>query len=282
MGGAQQVLFDISAMRSLARRGGADEFRALSALISGDVAQIGSAYISTFTQEQVDVLTTPLPDNKLLSAPAVVLKTVLFPQREGADFVAQLYGNDSAGWEGVDAAYKFPPISTEQVLHIEKYFAQEEPQRTTVPNLSGRLGKGWTQVSSNVMGEFLIRTYLEEHLGEIQAAEAAEGWGGDRYSLLSGPEGERALVSLIKWDSFAESAEFFEAYQVFAGIKLQQDGGTSEEVGESGRKWIFPERTIFLGQLGPVVTLIVADNNDLVGSVLGHLFEALDEQANPP
>ena len=69
---------------------------------------------------------------------------------------------------------------------------------------------------------------------------------------------------------------------MFAGIKLQEDGGTSEEVGESGRKWIFSERTIFLGQLGPVVTLIVADNNDLVGTVLGHLFEALDEQANPP
>jgi serine/threonine protein kinase len=282
MGGAQQSLFDIATMRSQARRGGADEFRALSALVSGDVAQIGSAYVSTFTQEQLDILTTPLPDNKLLSAPAVIQKTVLFPQREGGNFVAQLYGNDNAGWEGVDAAYKFPPISTEQVLHPEKYFGQEEPQRTTVPNLSGRLGKGWTQVSSNVMGEFLIRTYLEEYLGEIQAEEAAEGWGGDRYSLLSGPEGERALVSLIKWDSFAESAEFFDAYEVFAGIKLQEDGGTSEDVGESGRKWIFPERTVFLGQLGPVVTLIVADNNDLVGSVLGHLFEALDEIANPP
>ena len=282
MGGTQQELFDIAEMRSLARRGGADEFRALSALIGGDVAQIGSAYISTFTNEQVAILTAPLPDNKLLSAPTVVLKTVLFPQREGGNFVAQLYGEDSAGWEGVDKAYEFPPISTEQVLHFEKYLAQEEPQRTTVPNLSGRLGKGWTQVSSNVMGEFLIRTYLEEHLGGIQAEEAAEGWGGDRYSLLGGPEGERALVSLIKWDSFAESAEFFDAYQVFAGIKLQEDGGTSEEVGESGRKWIFPERTVFLGQLGPVVTLIVADDEDLVGTVLGHLFEALDEQANPP
>ena len=38
---------------------------------------------------------------------------------------------------------------------------------------------------------------LEEHLDESQAAQAAEGWGGDRYFLLSGPEGERLLVVLI-------------------------------------------------------------------------------------
>ena len=86
------------------------------------------------------------------------------------------------------------------------------------------------------MGEFLIRSYLEEHLGDIQAEEAAAGWGGDRYSLLSGPEGERVLVSLIKWDTFDDSAEFFQAFEVFAGIKLQQVGGTSDAVGESGRK----------------------------------------------
>ena len=82
----------------------------------------------------------------------------------------------------------------------------------------------------------------------------------NRYSLLSGPEGERVLVLLIKWDSFEDSGEFFQAYEVFAGIKMQEDGGNSESVGQSGRKWVMPERTIFLGQIGPVIMLIIGDN----------------------
>lgn len=127
------------------------------------------------------------------------------------------------------------------------------------------------------MGEFLIKTYLEEHLGGIQAAETAEGWGDDRYSLLSGPEGERVLVLLIEWDSFEDSREFFQAYEVFAGIKIQQDGGNSESVGQSGRKWVMPERTIFLGQIGPVIMLIIGDNEPQVEAALGHPDEALRE-----
>ena len=123
MGGVQQQMFDVASMRRRARQATADQFRALSALVSGDVAQVGQAYISTFTEEQMAELTKPIPDNKLLQAPTVIQKTVLFPQREGAGFVAHLYGTDGKGWEGVNEAYSRPPLSTEHILHPEKYLA---------------------------------------------------------------------------------------------------------------------------------------------------------------
>jgi hypothetical protein len=37
------------------------------------------------------------------------------------------------------------------------------------------MGKGWEQLSANTMGEFLLRTYLEQHLDDGPAAEAAAG-----------------------------------------------------------------------------------------------------------
>ena len=277
LGGVQQQLHNVADKRKRATQGSSDQLRALDALIKGDVSQVARGYISTFTEDQLAELSKPLPDNKLVQAPRVIQAASLFPQRAGADFVADLYGTGDKGWEGVNEAYSRPPLSTEQILHPDKYFADEEPQRTTVPNLASRMGRGWTQVASNTMGEFLIRTYLEEHLGGIQAAEAAEGWGGDRYSLLSGPEGERVLVLLIKWDSFEDSREFFQMYEVFADIKMQQDGGDSESVGQTGRKWVMPERTIFLGQIGPVIMLIIGDNEPQVEAALGHLDEALRE-----
>ena len=276
MGGMQQKLFNISELRRRAREGGSDRLRAVDALIKGDIAQVATMYQGTvFSSEQMEELRKPLPENKLLEAPEVVRKAALLPQREGADFVAELFGTDDKGWDGVNAAYSNPPVSTEQVLHPEKYFAGEEPQSTTIPDLADEIGKGWVQVSSNVMGEFLIRTYLEQYVDKIQAADAAEGWGGDRYSLLSGPEGERLLVSMIKWDTFLDRAEFFDVYRLFMGIKTQAAGGTSRGVGEGSMTWVTPDETVFVGEAGPIILLIIGHNEEIVGRALELLTESL-------
>ena len=280
MAGIQQRVFNVSGLRRRAREADYDQLRALDALVGGDVAQVRNGYIGTFlSRDDVEELRKPIAENKLPAAPEIIQKTALFSQREGVNFVAELYGRD--GWESVKAAYGRPPLSTEQVLHPDKYFADEQPQRTVFANIAPKMGKGWVQVSGNTMGEFMIRSYLEEYLDDIQAEDAAAGWGGDRYSLLTGPEAERVLIWMIAWDSFDESAEFFGAYQVFVGVKFQTQGITasSSAVGQSGRKWVAPDETIFLGQLGPTVLLIIGDDEDIVSQALDHLFAALEEQA---
>ena len=277
MGGTQQKLFDISKLRRESIDFGTDSFRAVNALIVGDVAQVGKGYITTvFTRDQAAELSKPLPENKLLTAPRIVREAVLFPINEGADFVAELFGTDKRGWDGVNDAYSNPPMSTEQILHPEKYFSHEEPQRTTVLNIAPQLGKGWVQISANTMGEFLIGAYLEEHLDSTQAADAAAGWGGDRYSLLSGPEGERLLLSLIKWDTFLDSVEFFDAYQVFAAVKTQGAGGASTRLGDDAQTWSTPEQTIFLGRDGDTTLLIIGHDQDTVGKALQLIYQSLE------
>ena len=150
----------------------------------------------------------------------------------------------------------------------------------TVPNIANKMGKGWTQVSSNTLGEFLLRTYLEEHVTESRAKEAAAGWGGDRYSLLSGPVGERLLLVLLTWDAFEDSSEFFTAYQFFMDTKTKDiEGATSEAVGKSGRKWITADDTTFVGQVGPAILLIIGDTEEIVQDGLTFLFEALEGPA---
>ena len=65
------------------------------------------------------------------------------------------------------------------------------------------MGKGWDLLSLDTMGEFMLRTYLEEFLDPDTAATAAAGWGGDRYALLTDPEAGRIFVLLTVWDSTA-------------------------------------------------------------------------------
>ena len=280
MAGVQQQMFDVAAMRQSAREIDEDQFRAVSAMIVGDVAQVATGYIgSYFSREQVAELQEPIPDNKLLAAPDVVQKANRFQRREGVTFIAELFGE--AGWEGVNAAYENPPLSTEQVLHPEKYLEGEEPHVTTMPNIAADMGRGWEQVSANTMGEFLLRTYLEEQLDNNQAEEAAAGWGGDRYSLLSGPEAARLLVMQIRWDNIEDSKEFFDAYKLFVGLKTQGQEARTGSVGTTAWKSATAEESVFLGQQGPAIFLIIGPDEPTVEKAL-NLFLAWLQQAAQP
>ena len=274
MGAVQQQLFDTAAIRQRTRNVGSDAFRAANALIMGDVAQVASGYIATaLTSDEARIVREPVADSELLNAPRIVRETVLFPLREGADFIAQLFAE--GGWDTVNAAYADPPATTEQVLHLQKYIEREEPHKTSIPDISADLGRGWNQVNADTMGEFILRVFLEEHLDPTQAAAAVAGWGGDQYSLLNGPLGERLLISMISWDTFEYAAEFMDAFQVFMGIKFQGDEGVTSEGDQSTRRWVAPDETVFVGRIGPAILWIIGESKTVVGEALDLVATAL-------
>ena len=85
--------------------------------------------------------------------------------------------------EAVDDAYRNPPVSTEQILHPQKFRA--EPDHPTLVEFGDlEPGEGWRELGQNVLGEFQIRVMLRRQRGEV----AAEGWDGDRYAVFEGPE----------------------------------------------------------------------------------------------
>jgi len=269
-----QDVFDVADMRATAALNDWDQRRAVDALITGDVFQVVQGYVAThFDAGQIEELQVPIPDNKLLTAPTVVLKANQFLQREGGGFVAALFGA-TGSWASVDNVYANPPVSSEQVIHPGKYLLGEAPLAVKVNDYSPSLGKGWAQVSANTMGEWMLRTYLEEYLDEDRAAAAAAGWGGDAYSLLSGPEGKRILVAQIVWDSRDEASEFYAAYQVFGGIKAQALGGSSRPL-ENAAAWELPGQTVFLGLTGQAVLLIISEAPELVQGLITLVFDDL-------
>jgi hypothetical protein len=109
-----------------------------------------------------------------------------------------------------------------------------------------------------------------------------DGWGGDRYSLLNGPLGERLFVSMIRWDTFPNAAEFMDSYQVFMGVKYQGVDGVVSEGDQSSRRWIAPEETVFMGRIGPAILWIIGEGTAVVGEALDLLADALAADAPPP
>ncbi|MFO8174577.1 MAG: DUF6782 family putative metallopeptidase, partial [Longimicrobiales bacterium] len=142
----------------------------------------------------------------LASAPAIIQESLLFPYIEGASFLAAL-------WQQVDGRPPpfgaFLPQSTEQILDPSRAPGMEEDPPT---ELSLVLGGGHESLYGNTLGQLEMGIFLDELLGG-ESRSLAEGWDGDAFSLLEGPEGREGLIWVSVWDSEAQRDRFFEAVQ---------------------------------------------------------------------
>ncbi len=141
----------------------------------------------------------------LRQAPPIISESMLFPYMKGVVFCAKL-ANDG-GWKAIDDAYRNLPLSTEQILHPEKYLARpDRPMSIDLGTL--KPGAGWKEVGRNVLGEMQLQVLLRKHGGK----SAAAGWDGDRYAVFEGPKDRLGLVWLSTWDSEEDAREFTAAY----------------------------------------------------------------------
>ena len=235
--------FDIDAMQK-ATKGDDDRDLALSALIEGEatLTMIGAqmndwdgsqiAKVPAADLDRVFSLLGPLmplaSGASLREAPPILSETLIFPYLRGLVFCARL--TNDGGWKAIDAAYREPPLSTEQVLHPEKYRAQPDPPMSLD---LGKLdaGEGWKELGRNVVGEMQLAVLLRRHGGK----PAAAGWDGDRYAVFEGPEGKLGLAWLSTWDSEEDAREFARGYARFQTGKLGAEAPQPEEVPDSLR-----------------------------------------------
>ena len=169
-------------------------------------SQIQSAYAAT---------PQPAPD-----LPFALARDWDFPQEYGFGF---MLGLSQHGQKALAAALQKPPLSTEQIIHPERY-PDDAPQQVELPDaaeLASALGKGWNEAERGVLGEW--HTYLlltaaepeESRLLPHTAADAAAGWGGDAYAVFTA-EGAHALLVDWRWDSKDDTNEFVSAFVRFA------------------------------------------------------------------
>ncbi len=214
---------------------------ALQALIEGDASLVEQEWFWTKAtpQEQRAIrryyqsLDNPVFDQ----APEFFKKDLIFPYDQGLAFVQYLYSK--GGWDAVNQAYENPPLSTEQILHPERY-PKDKPVRVSLPDVSQVLGEGWESVvEHNALGEFwlflLLRYGLDDwRLAQSVAENAAEGWGGDAYALYYNAEDDTAaFVMDIRWDTQEDAREFHDAFLEYAQARF----GSPREEGGRWYRW---------------------------------------------
>ena len=206
----QDAAFDVGASRDAAI-GQDDREAVLVALEEGDASTAMVLWgLGRMTPDEL-VGITQIPIPATVGIPGWMVQQLEFPYLAGAEFVGRLYA--SGGWDAVNAAYSDLPASTEQILHPEKYVANETPDVVTPPSIVAELGAGWTAREESTLGEAWISIWLAG-IGADQAAadRAAAGWGGDRIVVASGPAGAWGLAWRFSWDAPIEATEFATAY----------------------------------------------------------------------
>ncbi len=153
--------------------------------------------------------------------PPFIDATQLWPYTAGLRFVGTL--EQRGGLDAVDAAFEDPPVSTEQVMHPERY-PNDLPVPVDVPDIAAELGGGWEDLDVQGVGEMWLDQALRLRLSDGEATEAAAGWDGGIYRAWS-RDGDVAIVLATAWDTEADAAAFADAMGRWIG-----DSGQSATV----------------------------------------------------
>ena len=267
-----------------------DELLAAVALYEGDASLTSALYIGSkpvlALQLGAQALTGAAETAVFDDAPPIISLGLVFPYLAGPTFVQQLYEN--GGWDAVDDAFADPPVSTEQILHIDKYYEGEEPVELTLPDPAATLGASWEQIDDNTLGEFQISLLLanlnpgegiNDVLGTIElpvtATGAATGWDGDRYQFWVNGEQE-AFVWQSVWESDSDAEEFATALQAYDEERF---GSTFTAAGSSDLTLETDEGVVRLVRDGVTVSYVHAPTVAEADQVIAGLAEELEAAA---
>jgi hypothetical protein len=132
-------------------------------------------------------------------APLVVREALIFPYLDGAEFMH--WWATTGGHAGMLPYGPRMPVSTEQILHPERYARRDMPVPIRFAPDSG-------SIYEDVLGEDEIRVLIATLDGadEVQTVVPL-GWGGDRFRVYDAPGGP-ALIWYALWDDARSAGKF--------------------------------------------------------------------------
>ncbi len=225
-----------------------DRAAVMSAVVEGSGTAVMTAYLlremqaGRMTQDGLRELMESEAGKaeRLQTAPAILQRSLLAPYLLGQTLATR--GNPLGIASGVkpddlDRLFTRPPVSTEQLLHPEKYWEpsrDDPPKETRLPDASRSLGEGWSLVSDGVLGELTIALLCGSANPSIDSVKAqdpaawtndcAAGWGGDRWQLYRNADRHVVLIA-TQWDTEAD-ASAFESAMAASGRQPRRRGAS--------------------------------------------------------
>jgi hypothetical protein len=232
----QDQNFDLNKIQDeVEKKNGGDAALAFSALVEGDAMAVMLeddlgwrglfATIPDLPTKVKEQINSPDDRSKTLdNSPPIIKKSLVFPYLDGMAFVYAL--RQTGTWKVIDDAFADPPLSTEQILHPERYLKRDQPSGVpvfAVPNLEVT----HKNIYESIFGEFQLGVWFQQALPEEEALKAAAGWDGDRFitfapkeldtaKLTSEDSNSLVIAAISIWDTEADAKEAASAFSKVA------------------------------------------------------------------
>jgi hypothetical protein len=208
-----------------------DAATAREAVIEGQAMWLMWAYVAKLGGGEAKVSETILDSMKgsasslgsqypvFQKAPLYLRESLMFPYTGGLQFQNAVF--EKIGTASFDLVFRRPPVSTQQVLHPEKFLANTQPSDPPLPSLDG--AKRYRTLAEGTVGELDFHVLLEQYAGKEAADRIAPHWRGGRFRLYESKQDRRpVLVYAAEWDSAEAAQEFFEAYHTVLESKWRK------------------------------------------------------------
>jgi hypothetical protein len=144
------------------------------------------------------------------SAPLYLRVSLVFPYTKGMMFQHALILRD--GERAFGEVYQHPPLSTQQIIHPDKYFAGVKPTDPDVPD--PHLPRGYKGLVGGSLGELEHSILIEQYAGKAKSLELAPHWRGSSFELRENKKEARVvLLYAVEWDGEDAARQYFDAYR---------------------------------------------------------------------
>lgn len=195
-------------------KGDSDAELAAHALIEGDATLAMTHYMAKNPMVALAFIRSlgaeGTSSEQFRQAPRALRESLMFPYEDGLAWTMQLYKR--GGWKMISDAFTKLPQSSEQILHVDKYFAGEAPVKIDLPELKNLLGNDWKRVDYDVNGEWGYYLVLDQYLNDTaESKRASAGWAGDRFEMYEAAD-QVFIAQMTAWDTEDDAREFFDSY----------------------------------------------------------------------
>ncbi|MCZ2149891.1 MAG: ImmA/IrrE family metallo-endopeptidase [Bryobacterales bacterium] len=198
-----------------------DSSLARQAVMEGQATWLMSEYIMsrmggslTKSPEMADVMSRMAGNSSgafpvFDSVPLYLRESLLFPYTKGFTFQQAVI--QKLGKEGFLAVFKNPPLSSQQIIHPEKYFDKVQPTKPPLPKASTR---GYTGVVEGTAGEFDHEILFRQYGGEADA-KLARKWRGAEFRIFEDKKDRSKSVLLYAsdWQDEKAARDVFRLYK---------------------------------------------------------------------
>jgi hypothetical protein len=138
---------------------------------------------------------SPLANSTVIfKSPDIVKHQLMMPYIQGLKFTSFVARKKK--WKGVNRILSSPPLSSEQILHPEKYLKNELPVKVQI----GFTPTGYTLYHSGVVGQYFINILLKL---DNDYKNVAAGWGGDTFKIYA-----KGSSYFLVWESSWDKEKF--------------------------------------------------------------------------